>query len=81
MSEESKKRFVTLHEKDQIRFEKQQHEFEKLGYYVLEDGSKSTDEKNAPPKRKLRKASKSLTSEDEVQKGTRKPLKKAVSAK
>ena len=81
MSDQSKKKFVDMHEEDLKRFKQQQSDFEKLGYFMMPDGSKSTDEKNAPPKRRLRKASKSLTSEDEVQKGTRKPLKKAVSAK
>jgi hypothetical protein len=45
---------------------------------VLEDGSKSTDEKNLP-KSRARKASKSLASESEVT--VRKPMKKAAAIK
>ncbi len=35
MSVEDKKKFVAMHEEDLIRFNKQQSDFEKLGYYTL----------------------------------------------
>lgn len=44
----------------------------------MEDGSKSTDEKNAPKSKVRRTASKSPHSEDEVQKVAKKPMKKAA---
>jgi hypothetical protein len=50
------------------------------GYFLLEDGSKSNDEKNLPPhKRQLSKAKQSLPSDQEEPK--RKSLKKATVAK
>ena len=64
MSDAEKKPFSEKNEQDKARQDKQQQTFEKKGYFILEDGSKSTDEKNLPThKRRLSKASKSLPSD------------------
>ena len=61
-----------------MRQEKQQASLEKRGYFVLDDGSKSTDDKNLPTRR-VRKASKSLPSDQEE--SVRKSVKKAAAKK
>jgi len=82
MSETDKKPYVQMNEQDKMRQEKQQQNLEKKGYFILEDGSKSTDEKNLPThKRRLSKASKSLPSDNEETKSVKKSMKKAVAQK
>jgi hypothetical protein len=82
MSDAEKKPFAMKNEQDKARQEKQQQAFEKKGFFILEDGSKSTDEKNVPAhKRRLSKASKSLPSDQEETKAIRKPMKKAAGQK
>ena len=82
MSDAEKKPFVEMNEQDKARQEKQQQSLEKKGYFIMEDGSKSTDEKNLPThKRRLSKASKSLPSDQEETKAVKKPMKKTAAQK
>jgi high mobility group protein B3 len=78
MSDAQKKPYISKNLEDKVRQEKQQASLDKRGYFVLEDGSKSTDEKNLPTRR-ARKASKSLPSDAEE--AVRKPMKKAAAKK
>lgn len=41
-----------MHEEDQKRKDRQEEDVKNQGYFVLNDGSKSTDEQNAPPKKR-----------------------------
>ena len=79
MSDGQKKKFNDLNAQDKLRQEKQLADLKTKGFFVLDDGSKSTDEKNVPkPTRKIKKASDSLSeSADEAKPAVRKPLKKA----
>jgi len=79
MSDDQKKKFYDLNAQDKLRQEKQLADLKTKGFFVLDDGSKSTDEKNVPkPTRKIKKASDSLSeSADEAKPAVRKPLKKA----
>lgn len=43
MTEDQKKKYVDLNDKDVKRYEKQVAELEKKGYFTTEDGQKSTD--------------------------------------
>ena len=43
MDEKAKKKYNDLHDKDQERYDRQVQELETKGYFILEDGSKSTD--------------------------------------
>ena len=45
-TEEVKAPYYKMAEEDSKRFARQTDELKKLGYYTLDDGSKSTDEKN-----------------------------------
>ena len=82
MTEAEKSKFEKLNAADKARNEKQQACLEKNGYFFLEDGSKSTDEKNVPKqKHSLSKANQSFTSEPEETKAVRKPIKKAAAPK
>ena len=75
-----KKPYDDMNAQDKLRQEKQQKSLDEKGYFLLEDGSKSNDEKNLPPhKRQLSKAKQSLPSDQEEPK--RKSLKKATVAK
>ena len=47
MEQKDKQKYIKMNEADKKRFEKQAAELKKLGYYKLEDGSKSTDPQNA----------------------------------
>ncbi len=72
MSEKEKEPYEAMKLKDQKRREKQQAEREKKGFFILEDGSKSTDPANAKLfKEKKQKDAKNATesedSEDEEQ--------------
>ena len=69
-----------MNAKDKLRQDKQLADLKAKGYFILEDGSKSTDEKNVPKSsRKAKKGSKSLSeSGDEVKVVARKPIKKAA---
>ncbi len=61
-----KKPYDDMNAQDKLRQEKQQKSLEEKGYFLLEDGSKSNDEKNLPPqKRQLSKAKQSLSSDQE----------------
>ena len=82
LTEAEKKPYIQKNVQDKARQENQQAQLQKRGFFVLEDGSKSTDEKNLPTsKRHLRKASKSLSSDHEEKKAVRKPAKRAVALK
>jgi hypothetical protein len=52
MSEKEKMPYDKLNEQDKVRQQKQKDEIAKKGYFMMEDGSKSTDAKNVPKKRK-----------------------------
>ena len=43
MTDEQKYPYILQSEKDKLRFNGQMQEFEKNGYFTLEDGSKSND--------------------------------------
>lgn len=77
MTEEEKAPFEQLSLKDAGRRDKQLAELTQRGYFTLEDGSKSTDEKNVPKKRKSMKATKSMLdkSKSEEELKTQKPRK------
>ena len=79
MTPAEKKRFDDLSAQDKLRHENQQKSFEANGYFILEDGSKSNDEKNQPAshKRQLSKAKQSLTSDTQEDQPKRKSQKKA----
>jgi len=67
-----------MNAKDKLRHEKQLSDLKTKGYFVLEDGSKSTDDQNVPkPSRKAKKASLSSESAEEAKVVARKPIKKA----
>lgn len=55
MSEKQKEPYEKLALKDKARNEKQKAELAKKGYFLLEDGSKSTDPQNVPKPKKSRK--------------------------
>ena len=61
MSEKEKEPYVKLSEKDKARFERQNAEREKKGFFMLDDNSKSTDPENA----KLFKRKKSAAEAEE----------------
>ena len=78
MSAEQKKPFDAMNEADKKRRDDQLAEMEKNGYFILADGSKSTDEKNFP-KKKFKRLRKSLSSDRESKeeiKPQKKPLRK-----
>ena len=43
LTEEEKKKYDEMHNKDEIRYRKQMDDLDKLGYFVTEDGSKSSE--------------------------------------
>lgn len=74
MTPAEKQTYDDLSAKDKSRYEKQLKSFETNGFYILEDGSKSTDEKNLPAayKRQLSKAKQSLSSDKQEDQPKRK---------
>ena len=64
MSEKEKEPYVKLSEKDKARFERQNAERAKKGFFMLDDNSKSTDPENA----KLFKRKKSAAEVEEESK-------------
>ena len=68
MTEAQKQPYESKNAADKKRHEKQQQELNKMGYFMLEDGSKSTDVQNVPKKRKSMKPasvlSKSMSCDD-----------------
>ena len=77
MTDSEKTSFEELAKADKVRQEKQHAELDKKGYFILDDGSKSTDEKNIPaPKKKSRKVRKEK-SEEKKEEPKRKSLKKS----
>ena len=75
MTEAQKKKFTDLNAQDKLRHEKQLTDLKKNGFFVLADGSKSTDEKNVPKTiRKSQKASKNVS--ESTAPAVRKPLKR-----
>ena len=46
MTDDQKKKFYDLNAQDKLRQEKQLADLKTKGFFVLDDGSKSTDEKN-----------------------------------
>jgi hypothetical protein len=80
LDEKQRKKYVAMNEEDKQRQAKQLADLKSKGYFVLDDGSKSTDEKNVPKAstRGAKKTDKSLLAkEDEGSTVVRKPLKKA----
>ena len=62
MSDGQKQKFNDLNAQDKLRQEKQLADLKAKGFFVLDDGSKSTDEKYVPkPTQKIKKASNSLS--------------------
>ena len=45
LSSEEKQKYHEMHEKDEIRYKKQIEDLDKLGYFILDDGSKSSEYK------------------------------------
>ena len=45
LSPEEKQKYHEMHEKDEIHYKKQMEDLDKLGYFVLDDGSKSIEYK------------------------------------
>ena len=75
MKDHEKTEFENLAKADKIRHEKQCAELEKKGYFILDDGSKSTDEKNIPaPKKKSRRVRKEKSPEEKKEEPKRKSL-------
>ena len=52
MSDSQKQPYFDMNAADQVRQQKQVVDLEKKGYFLLEDGTKSTDPQNVPKKRK-----------------------------
>ena len=68
MTEKQKSPYEKKAQKDKEREDKQARELHKLGYYTLEDGTKSTDPENAKllkVKKKLLRSKSSASSKDE----------------
>lgn len=64
MTEKQKKKYQTLSDKDQERFENQTKMLQEKGYFILENGSKSTDDQNVS---KLNNQKKKKTASEEPQ--------------
>jgi hypothetical protein len=76
MTEQDKAKAEKLAEADKTRYEGQKAEVEKKGYFILEDGSKSNDAKNAPAVPKLKRVRREV-SESSAYKEEDFPKKKA----
>ena len=60
MTDAQRQPYNGMNAADKTRQQKQEAELEKKGYFLLEDGTKSTDPQNVPKKRKTSKVSKSV---------------------
>ena len=58
MDEQHRKPYEDMAEKDKLRFQKEKKMLDDHGYFMLADGSKSTDPQNIPKKK--RKSTKSM---------------------
>ena len=67
MSDAQKQPYFDMNAADQVRQQKQVADLEKKGFFLLEDGTKSTDPQNVPKKRKIQQVSKSVVEVPEVQ--------------
>lgn len=67
MTDAQKQPYNDMNVADKARQQKQETELEKKGYFMLDNGTKSTDPENVPKKRKTQKASKSMIEVPEVQ--------------
>jgi len=56
MSEEDKKSYVALNEADKARYDKEKKDVADKGFFMLADGSKSTDAKNIPKRKSTNKS-------------------------
>jgi len=74
-----KKPFEAMHVKDQARFEKQKKELEEKGYFIMIDGTKSTDHMSGK-KKSRRSPTKDKVKKDESKGKERASLKKRTSA-
>ena len=69
MSDKDKKQYNSSHDKDQSRYDKQFTELSKKGFFIMADGSKSTDSQNIKlGKKKRNKEEESGESDDEPKK-------------
>jgi hypothetical protein len=77
LTDTQKAPYVKMADLDKVRYEKQCAELEKKGYFILDDGTKSTDPANIP-KAKPRKQRKAISDSEEekveLPKLVRKPL-------
>ena len=55
MSEEDKKSYVDMNEADRARYDKEKKDVADKGFFMLADGSKSTDAKNIPKRKSTNK--------------------------
>ena len=62
MSDKEKKKFEALHQKDQERHDKQLAELNEKGYFIMDDGSKSSDHVAKKKKDKKQSSKKSANS-------------------
>lgn len=66
LEESQKAKYLQMNAKDKARQEKQLADLKNKGYFVLDDGSKSTDDKNVPkPSRTAKKTDKSLVAKED----------------
>ena len=66
ISDADKKPYEALNAKSKTHHEKQVAELAKKGYFTLDDGSKSTDTKNVPKKRRSKASKAVAVSEEKV---------------
>ena len=80
LDDKQKAKYLKMNADDKERQAKQLADLKSKGYFVLEDGSKSTDDKNVPKaaSRTAKKTDKSLVAKEEEVTVARKPLKKAA---
>ena len=74
LSEAEKAPFLKLHEQDQKRHDKQVKELEEKGYFLMDDGTKSSD--HVPKKKKSRKAKSESKSKSKSKSKSAKKVKK-----
>jgi len=75
LSEKEKKPYEDKHAKDEIRYQKQMDDLMKKGFFLLDDGTKSSDQKAKQKKKRASKIKNDTESEDS------KPNKKIKAAK
>lgn len=83
LDDKAKQPYEKMALKDKERCDKQKADLEKKGYFILDDGSKSTDEKNIPKKKakRTKKVKAAESSEEDPQPVVEKPKKQRKSLK